>query len=687
MATSKTFTYPFDPSGKLSSNKIERELHTLQFNGDRTFFIPEAAPFFKESVRVYNAQSGTNYEMGKDYILGHQFIQAGERTGRPIYGSVVFFNQSVGKLAAIDYQTVGGVWGVSDQGLTAELSNRLLNPLVRTWEQIEGLPEEFPPIDHDQNVGDFVGSDDIVDALKAMTDAIVSSAEGVNSKHLSDFDNPHHTTKDQVGLGNVQNYSVASDEAADQGTADNVYMTPSKTARTVQKLAVGVIDEHKDDIQNPHQVTKSQVGLGNVQNYGTASNDEAVGGVASNLHVTPAGMRAFFDKNNANSQVNDMKEVLTNHKQDHENPHGVTAAQVGAYTKTEVDNKFAAVKADDTAKFAGKSEQQWRESLPSNDDVKGIQTKIAEYFSAKSDDLNAIIITDGTISNQIVARNVVGGYNSYSVLTDANKVVMVGQSLLDEIHMKSTNFFQGRECAYLIDSDGLIYHAGSQGIQPPKEYRPGEAAPTNKPVKIVGNAGVAYALLADNRVLRWTASGYEILQDTGVVDIATSYGDTEHTGLLLSDGSIKLRGDSDFVAKVQPLLTTSAKTARLAVGDRYLFALGTNGKLTGWMYTTREDSDGNLATAASLVELDKDLKDRIFTDIAGVLNDFIFLTNDGLLRGYGSNSNGQLNFGNRTKKNIAVAAGNEFLLSVDQDYGVMVWGRVDRALNPPAFSG
>ena len=47
------------------------------------------------------------------------------------------------------------------------------------------------------------------------------------------------------------------------------------------------IDAHKADKTNPHNVTKSQVGLGNVQNYGIALESQAKAGVSNAVYMTP----------------------------------------------------------------------------------------------------------------------------------------------------------------------------------------------------------------------------------------------------------------------------------------------------------------------------------------------------------------------------------------------------------------
>lgn len=44
---------------------------------------------------------------------------------------------------------------------------------------------------------------------------------------------------------------------------------------------------HYVDQSNPHNTTKAQVGLGDVMNYGIATNPQALGGVANNAYMTP----------------------------------------------------------------------------------------------------------------------------------------------------------------------------------------------------------------------------------------------------------------------------------------------------------------------------------------------------------------------------------------------------------------
>lgn len=113
--------------------------------------------------------------------------------------------------------------------------------------------------------------------LQAQVDAGGSQAL---QDHIADTNNPHSVTKAQVGLGNVDNTSDASKpiSTATQTALDNL-----------TGLINGVdtdLGTHIGDTNNPHNVTKSQVGLGSVTNdaqvkrteMGTANGVATLGG-------------------------------------------------------------------------------------------------------------------------------------------------------------------------------------------------------------------------------------------------------------------------------------------------------------------------------------------------------------------------------------------------------------------------
>ncbi|WP_285046357.1 pyocin knob domain-containing protein [Lactococcus petauri] len=112
------------------------------------------------------------------------------------------------------------------------------------------------------------------------------------------------------------------------------------------------ITSHESNKTNPHSVTKEQVGLSNVSNYGIATEAEAIAGTSNTKYMTPSltkkAAKSYVDKTDVGlSNVDNVKQASKSEFDDHTanktNPHGVTAAQVGAYTKSETDAKFKAV--------------------------------------------------------------------------------------------------------------------------------------------------------------------------------------------------------------------------------------------------------------------------------------------------------------------------------------------------------
>lgn len=59
--------------------------------------------------------------------------------------------------------------------------------------------------------------------------------------HADNKDNPHSVTKAQVGLGSVDNNATATQAEAESGTATNKFVTPQRVAQAITKLAAGAV--------------------------------------------------------------------------------------------------------------------------------------------------------------------------------------------------------------------------------------------------------------------------------------------------------------------------------------------------------------------------------------------------------------------------------------------------------------
>lgn len=84
--------------------------------------------------------------------------------------------------------------------------------------------------------------------------------------HIKDYNNPHKVTKAQVGLDKVDNTSDMEKpiSVAVQEALNNIKLEATNYATKEQ------LDDHKNDRNNPHNVTALQIGLGNVNNTSDA---------------------------------------------------------------------------------------------------------------------------------------------------------------------------------------------------------------------------------------------------------------------------------------------------------------------------------------------------------------------------------------------------------------------------------
>lgn len=112
----------------------------------------------------------------------------------------------------------------------------------------------------------------------------VTSNHNDITAHIADTSNPHNVTKTQVGLGNVDNTSDANKPVstaqqaalnlkADKSTTysktevDDL-LAPKLDSETAEDTYATItnLNAHISNTSNPHSVTKTQVGLGNVDN-------------------------------------------------------------------------------------------------------------------------------------------------------------------------------------------------------------------------------------------------------------------------------------------------------------------------------------------------------------------------------------------------------------------------------------
>lgn len=324
---STVYAYEFDPYGTNANNKITGERHTITAaNGtDLNFFIPKLAPFHRRGFVLTNVATGQPMRPGYDYYFGYRFDQMLLSGGmQPIYGAIVFNDRTFGGEVSIDYQTLGGEFTLDTNTILTLLANKQLDPRTVVWSAVVDVPADLPPVAHRHAVDDMTGMSDVVARIYDLIDA---TGQGFNKsmqallEHIADHNNPHHITLADLGLDDLGNLVAATKEQAEGGTDNVNYMTSLRVMQSITANAVPLINAHATRTDNPHSVTKAQVGLGSVENYLVATNTEAQAGVATNRYMTPATTKAAIDVL--------APLALASHTGDKNNPHQTTAAQVG----------------------------------------------------------------------------------------------------------------------------------------------------------------------------------------------------------------------------------------------------------------------------------------------------------------------------------------------------------------------
>lgn len=134
--------------------------------------------------------------------------------------------------------------------------------------------------------------------------------------HTGNKSNPHSVTKSQVGLGNVPNVATNDQTPTYSDTTTLVTLSSGEKisiAFAKIKLAITTLINHLANKSNPHGVTKSQVGLGNVENKSSATirGELTKGNVTTALGYTPANQTDMTNAQNAITQLNSDKEYKT----------------------------------------------------------------------------------------------------------------------------------------------------------------------------------------------------------------------------------------------------------------------------------------------------------------------------------------------------------------------------------------
>lgn len=186
----------------------------------------------------------------------------------------------------------------------------------------------------------------------------------------------------------MNNFPIATIPEAQAAVRNDRYMTPMSTRALVAEYVTVELDAHAERTDNPHKTDKDQVGLGNVMNYPMATDADMAAGTAIDKYVSP-----FLVAKKIEEYV---PQVISLHTLDTDNPHEVTAAQVGAYTRLEIDSRLTnyvlkGEQVGDALKWDGQSHTSYRDWLLLNmDDFNAKKFDNKTYAQVKEDILRSV---------------------------------------------------------------------------------------------------------------------------------------------------------------------------------------------------------------------------------------------------------------------------------------------------------
>jgi hypothetical protein len=142
-------------------------------------------------------------------------------------------------------QTVAGVMTAADKKNLDNTVTGLANEITNRANAINSLRTELKTY---------------IDEAVGNTDTNLTALETKVNQHIANKSNPHAVTKTQVGLGNVNNTSDADKPVS---TAQATAIANAKAAGTAAQTS---IDNHAGRKDNPHSVTRTQLGLATTDN-------------------------------------------------------------------------------------------------------------------------------------------------------------------------------------------------------------------------------------------------------------------------------------------------------------------------------------------------------------------------------------------------------------------------------------
>jgi hypothetical protein len=241
--------------------------------------------FYSDNLYIIDAM-GYELQPQVDYQLlaFNEFVAA--VNGKVACAVLVITNPKVANHIYVDAQMVGGDYSIVGKAINEMAMGLLNNTRKIHWANIKGKPNAFRPTGHMHPLWEWYGFTPFVVQLKRIAEAVAKQADKVYDGIYQEFDsqfgtieddltaiedrliahignkgNPHVETKAQAGLGQLQNYPLATEVQARQAHGDILtsYATPWSVGLSLDANFTPFLSQHVTDMSNPHFTTADQL--------------------------------------------------------------------------------------------------------------------------------------------------------------------------------------------------------------------------------------------------------------------------------------------------------------------------------------------------------------------------------------------------------------------------------------------
>lgn len=318
-----------DLTGTLPENKITDELHTLTPIPDKKdrIICPKFGSLYVESLTVRDVVTGLPLIRNVDYITAHHDSVSSELTGKDIESLIIIINESISNNIKISYQALGGNYIIERDFLMEQLTGIDDAAIVYRFDEMVGTPDSYPGDEnHPHEWWQVYGFDSLIENLDEVYSSIRDGTKGLKTSLFE-----YMELYKQIIIDANNNYESSKD--------------------------------HLSDYSNPHRTDKASIGLSEINNWQLAGRADSLNIDNETVYMGISGVSSLY-----NTYV---YPALSGHITGFNNPHKVTAAQLGVYTKAEIDGQYAnrllrTSNAYDTKKFNGKTVSEFSNEVRTN---------------------------------------------------------------------------------------------------------------------------------------------------------------------------------------------------------------------------------------------------------------------------------------------------------------------------------